>query len=64
MRQYNVKYAFLGNGRAIVRSAAQILSLYSPTESEALAAVRRYESGYLRDYGKDLDLVILEIRPL
>lgn len=64
MRQYNVKYAFIGYGGAIVSNRAHIFSLNSPSESEALAAVRRFENGSWRDYGKDIDIVIIEIRPL
>ncbi len=63
MKQYLVKYAYIGPLNGMLHQNARILSLHSSSESEALTVLKQQLNGHWHTYGSNVEVVILSVRP-
>ena len=63
-RLYRVEYGFIaGRLCALVHTATDLITMYSPSETEALARVKQLVGDKPKSYGEDTQIVIMKISP-
>ena len=61
MTLYKIKYGFISGLGAMVDHGVKLVSMYSGSETEALARIKQMENGRWKRYGSDVEVVILNV---
>ena len=63
-RLYRVEYGFIaGKLCTLVHKSTRLITMYSPSETEALARVKQLVGDMPKSYGDDTQIVIMKISP-
>lgn len=63
-RLYRVEYGFIaGKLCTLVHRTTSLVTMYSPSETEALARIKQLVGDLPKSYGEDTQIVIMKISP-
>jgi len=63
-KMYRVEYGFMaGKLCTLVHTTTSLVTMYSPSETEALARIKQLVGDLPKSYGEDTQIVIMKISP-